>query len=79
MSSDDSDSRLPWLLATVAVLAVCVAIAGVVVSLVTTNDLLGGSVWALPALVCVAVVAVTLVAVVIAGGPSERWRRTPYW
>jgi ABC-type enterochelin transport system permease subunit len=79
MSSDDSDRRFQWGIATVAVFAVCIAAPGVVFSLATANGLLTGSVWALPALVCVAVVAVTLVAVVVSGGPSQQWRRTPYW
>jgi hypothetical protein len=62
-----------------AVLAVLVAVPGVVYSLATNNGLLTGSAWQIPALVSVVVVVATLAAVVVAGGPSERWRRTPYW
>jgi ABC-type enterochelin transport system permease subunit len=79
MSTDNSDGRFQRLVATLAVFAVCVAVPGVVFSLLTTNGLFTGSVWTFPALICVAVVAATLVAVVVSGGPSERWRRTPYW
>ncbi len=70
-----------WLvaLAAMGVFAVVVAGLGTLASLVTTNTLLVGSSWRLPALLSVAVVVVTLVAVALAGGPTDRWKRTPYW
>lgn len=70
-----------WLvaLAAVGVLAVVAGLVGVAASLLTSNSLFVGSSWQLPALVTAAVVVVTLVAVALAGGPTDRWKRTPYW
>lgn len=62
-----------------AVLAVVLAVVGLVVSLVSTDTLFLGSAWTVPAVISVGVVALTLALVVFAGGPSERWERTPYW
>jgi hypothetical protein len=70
-----------WLagLALVAVFAVPFALGGVLVSLVTLNQLLVGSAWQVAAVVTVAVVAVTLAVVALTGGPISSWERTPYW
>jgi len=70
-----------WLaaLALLGVVAVVFALGGVLGTLVTVNPLLLGSAWQLAALVTVAVVAVTLLVVALAGGPISRWERTPYW
>ncbi len=77
-----TDDHVPrWLagLALLGVTAVILALGGVLGSLVTLNPLLAGSAWRLAALVTVAVVAVTLAVVALAGGPTGDWQRTPYW
>jgi hypothetical protein len=79
MSSDDSAGPVGTATALLGVLAVLASVPGVAVSLATSNGLVTGSAWQRPALLSVAVVAITLAAVVLAGGPSRRWRRTPYW
>ncbi len=70
-----------WLggLALLGVVAVVLALGGVLGSLVTVNPLLLGSAWQLAALATAVVVAGTLVVVALAGGPTDRWKRTPYW
>ena len=65
--------------ALLGIIAVVFTLGGVLGSLVTLNQLLVGSAWQLAALVTVAVVAGTLVVVALAGGPTDRWQRTPYW
>lgn len=62
-----------------AVVGIVLAVAGVVVTLAGTNPLLSSSDLRTPALAVFAVVAASLVGFVLLGGPSGRWRSTPYW
>lgn len=76
MSANDS---LISAVAALGALAVLVSGLGAAASLATSNGLLTGSTWQVPALITVGVVAVTLALIVVAGGPSSSWRRTSYW
>jgi hypothetical protein len=79
MTSNDAPGRPASAVTALAVLAALVGALGVVASLATTNGLLTGSTWQVPALISIGVVVVTFALIVIAGGPSSNWRRTPYW
>ncbi len=79
MASEHAAGRSGLVLGTLAGVVVVAALLGVLVSLVTVNGLFLGSAWAVPALLTTAVTAVTLVVVALTGGPTDRWKRTPYW
>lgn len=79
MSSNSAPGRSASVVTALVIVAVLVGALGVVVSLATTNDLLTGSTWQVSALIAAGVVVATLVLIVVAGGPSSSWRRTPYW
>ncbi|PSQ30475.1 hypothetical protein BRD09_05225 [Halobacteriales archaeon SW_10_68_16] len=79
MASEHATGRLGALLGWLAVLAIVLALLGVLASLVTVNNLLVGSSWQVAALLTTAVAVVTLAVVALAGGPPSRWKRTPYW
>lgn len=69
------------LLGKVAVLTIVVGIAGVVVSLLTSNDLFTGS-GEISTAAAVAIPLAFLGAVFVfmaVGRPWESWQRTPYW
>lgn len=62
--------------AVVLVLGLCV---GVLASVATTNDLLTGSVRAVPALATLGVVVLALAVAVAFARPSRDWLSNPYW
>lgn len=79
MSSNDAPGRSASAVTALTIVAVLAGTLGAVASLATTNGLLTGSTWQVPALITAAVVVATFALIVVAGGPSSSWRRTPYW
>lgn len=65
--------------AILVVLLTALAAVGSLVSIVTTNPLLLDSTWQLPAIVTLVISVAVAVLIALAGRPSEKWRRTPYW
>lgn len=62
--------------AVMLVLGLCV---GVLASVATTNDLLTGSISAVPALLTLAVAVLALAVAVAFARPSRDWLSNPYW
>ncbi|MHB9285836.1 hypothetical protein ACKVMT_02205 [Halobacteriales archaeon Cl-PHB] len=62
-----------------AVGGLVVTLLGVLGTLAGSNALVLDTPWQTATLATLLVVAGSLVVVTLAGGPSERWRSTPYW